>query len=145
MARRPAAVMNKKRQGSSNPCDAQERLADLARGLSHPLRVEIIRMLANKPSDSQCICADIVEALPLAQSTVSQHLRVLKETGWITGKAHGTSMCYCLAGGVLETYRNLLEQVIIYNKNMEPSTNPCLENLLGKTRRRRGERNVRSD
>ena len=57
-----------------------EKLALLAKGISHPIRIEIIRMFANKPPNSRCICGKIVNALPLAQSSVSQHLKVLRET-----------------------------------------------------------------
>lgn len=59
----------------------KKRLAELSKGLAHPARVEIVRMLENKPLDERCVCGDIVNALPLAQSSVSQHLKVLKETG----------------------------------------------------------------
>ena len=127
-----------------NICEHQERLAELGRGLSHPLRVEIIRMLANRKPDRPCTCGDIVNALPLAQSTVSQHLKVLRETGWITGETSGTSVHYCLVDGVLEMYRNLLEQVIIKNNETGEAGTPCIEKLLGKSGRPGGERNVRS-
>lgn len=58
-------------------------MAQLSKGLAHPARVEIVRMLENKPQNERCVCGDIVNALPLAQSSVSQHLKVLKETGWM--------------------------------------------------------------
>jgi DNA-binding transcriptional ArsR family regulator len=93
---------------------SEEKLALLAKGISHPIRVEIIRMLANKPPDCRCICGKIVNALPLAQSSVSQHLKVLRETGWIEAEASGTSVCYCLADGILDMYKNLMDRVIIY-------------------------------
>ena len=69
-------------------------------------------MLTNRPEDMPCICSDIVRALPLAQSTVSQHLRLLRETGWITGETVGTSVHYCLREGVLDEYRGLLDRVL---------------------------------
>ena len=59
----------------------EKRLAELSKELAHPMRVEIIRMLENKPTKERCVCGDIVDALPLAQSSVSQHLKALKETG----------------------------------------------------------------
>jgi DNA-binding transcriptional ArsR family regulator len=74
--------------------------------------VDILRMLANRPQENPCICSDIVRALPVAQSTVSQHLRLLRETGWITGETVGTSVHYCLREGVLDEYRGLLERVL---------------------------------
>lgn len=69
---------------------------DLARcfkALGHPARLEILRVLAQKQA---CICGDIVEEIPLAQSTISQHLKVLKEAGFIQGSVDGPAVCYCL-------------------------------------------------
>ena len=71
----------------------QNRLADYAKALAHPARVAIVEYLA---SSSACICGDIVEFLPLSQSTVSQHLRELKNAGLIKGEIEGTSINYCL-------------------------------------------------
>ncbi len=72
------------------PKDAE--LARLAKALGHPARVAIIRLL----SDGDCICGAIVDRLPLAQATVSQHLKVLKDAGWITGTIDGPRVCYCI-------------------------------------------------
>jgi len=69
------------------------RLATLCKALAHPARVEILRILVKRDS---CVCGDIVDALPLAQSTVSEHLRVLKEAGLITGEIEGPRICYCV-------------------------------------------------
>jgi DNA-binding transcriptional ArsR family regulator len=69
------------------------RLARIAKALSHPARVAILRLLAEKQT---CICGDIVDELPLSQSTVSQHLKELKEAGLIKGDIEGTSVCYCI-------------------------------------------------
>lgn len=82
----------------------KKRLAELSKGLAHPARVEIVRMLANKPPEARCVCGDIVNALPLAQSSVSQHLKVLKETGWIQGEIDGPCVCYCLIDGIMDYY-----------------------------------------
>ena len=71
----------------------QNRLATVAKALAHPARVAIIEYLAK--SDA-CMCGDIVEVLPLSQSTVSQHLRELKEAGLIKGEVEGTRVCYCI-------------------------------------------------
>ena len=87
-------------------------LAHLSKGIAHPARIQIVNILANKPSEDRCICGDIVNALPLAQSSVSQHLKVLKETGWIHGEIHGPSVCYCLVEGIVDYYRGLLNRVI---------------------------------
>ncbi len=93
----------------------KERLSQLSKGIAHPARVEIIRMLAQKPPDCRCMCGKIVEAIPLAQSSVSQHLKILKETGWITAEPKGTSMCYCLVDGIFDLFKNLMDKVIVYN------------------------------
>jgi DNA-binding transcriptional ArsR family regulator len=95
--------------------ECKERLSQLSKGIAHPARVEIIRMLAQKPPDCRCMCGKIVEAIPLAQSSVSQHLKILKETGWITAEPKGTSMCYCLVDGIFDLFKNLMDKVIVYN------------------------------
>jgi len=68
-------------------------LADLAKALGHPARLRILEILANTPG---CICGDIVERLPLAQATVSQHLKELRRVGLIQGEIAGPRTCYCL-------------------------------------------------
>jgi ArsR family transcriptional regulator len=73
--------------------EADEELALLAKAIGHPARVKILRLLTRKEA---CVCADIVDELPLAQSTVSQHLKVLKEAGLIRGDVDGPRTCYCL-------------------------------------------------
>ena len=88
----------------------KKRLAELSKGLAHPTRVEIVRMLENKPLEERCVCGDIVNALPLAQSSVSQHLKVLKETGWIQGEIDGPRVCYCTVGGIMEYYLALIKR-----------------------------------
>ena len=70
----------------------EEDLAELAKALGHPARVAILRLLLTR---GDCICGDIVNRLPLAQATVSQHLKVLKESGWIAGTIDGPRVCYC--------------------------------------------------
>jgi ArsR family transcriptional regulator, arsenate/arsenite/antimonite-responsive transcriptional repressor len=69
------------------------KLADFAKALSHPARIEILRILAEKNS---CICGEIVLEIPLAQSTVSQHLKELKSAGLISGVIDGPRSCYFL-------------------------------------------------
>jgi ArsR family transcriptional regulator len=88
----------------------KKRLAELSKGLAHPVRVEIVRMLENKSREERCICGDIVDALPLAQSSVSQHLKILKETGWIQGNIDGPCVCYCTVEGILECYLTFLKR-----------------------------------
>lgn len=69
------------------------QMAKYAKALAHPARIAIIKMLAKKNS---CICNELVEKLPLSQSTVSQHLKELKTAGLIKGETDGPRMCYCL-------------------------------------------------
>ena len=88
----------------------KKRLAELSKGLAHPMRVEIVRMLENKPTEERCVCGDIVDALPLAQSSVSQHLKVLKESGWIQGEIDGPRVCYCTVEGIMEYYLALMKR-----------------------------------
>jgi predicted transcriptional regulator len=72
-----------------------QELAEFAKAISHPARVAILKVLAEKQS---CICGEIVEVLPLAQSTVSQHLKELKNAGLILGTISGPKSCYCING-----------------------------------------------
>ncbi len=73
--------------------DKQNTVASLAKALGHPARVAIIDYLL---SVDTCICGDIVNKLPLAQPTVSQHLRELKNAGFIKGTIEGNAICYCI-------------------------------------------------
>jgi DNA-binding transcriptional ArsR family regulator len=84
---------------------ADEELAALTRALGHPARVKILRILVRREA---CICGDIVEELPLAQSTVSQHLKVLKEVGLIRGDVDGPRVCYCVEPGALRRLKALV-------------------------------------
>jgi ArsR family transcriptional regulator, arsenate/arsenite/antimonite-responsive transcriptional repressor len=84
---------------------ADEELAALARALGHPARVQIMRLLVRREA---CICGDIVDELPLAQSTVSQHLKVLKEAGLIRGEIDGPRVCYCVEPRGLRRLRALI-------------------------------------
>lgn len=73
----------------------ENKLANYAKALAHPARVAILNILAKRAT---CICGDIVEELPLSQSTVSQHLKELKEAGLIKGEIEGAKVCYCING-----------------------------------------------
>jgi ArsR family transcriptional regulator len=84
---------------------ADEELATLAKALGHPARVQIMRLLARRDA---CICGDIVDELPLAQSTVSQHLKVLKEAGLVKGEIDGPRVCYCIEPRALRRLRSLV-------------------------------------
>lgn len=83
-----------------------ERLAGLCKALAHPARVRIVRLLMTVDT---CVCGDIVQKLPLAQSTVSQHLKILKDAGLVRGEIAGPRTCYCLDHDVLEEFRGLSE------------------------------------
>ena len=72
---------------------SQNELAAIAKALGHPARIAILQFLA---SQQACVCGDIVNELPLSQSTVSQHLKELKKVGLIKGEIDGPSVCYCL-------------------------------------------------
>jgi ArsR family transcriptional regulator len=84
---------------------ADEELAGLAKAIAHPARVQILRILARRAT---CVCGDLVEALPLAQSTVSQHLKVLKEGGLIRGEVDGPRIGYCIEPRTLRRLRALV-------------------------------------
>jgi len=71
----------------------EQRLAKGLKSLAHPARLTIVRLLAER---NECVCGEIVDDLPLAQSTVSQHLKALKEAGLVQGTIDGRSTCYCL-------------------------------------------------
>jgi ArsR family transcriptional regulator len=73
--------------------EKQNELSMLMKALGHPARIAIIELLLKTDS---CVCGDIVDELPLAQPTVSQHLKELKNAGLIKGSVEGTSICYCL-------------------------------------------------
>jgi ArsR family transcriptional regulator, lead/cadmium/zinc/bismuth-responsive transcriptional repressor len=75
--------------------ERQNRLAALAKALAHPARVAILEYLVQKGA---CVCGDIVEELPLSQSTISQHLKAMKDAGIIKGSIEGIHTCYCLNG-----------------------------------------------
>ncbi len=84
--------------------EQDEQLAALARALAHPARVAIVRHLA---ASGVCVCGQIVDVLPLAQATVSQHLKVLKEAGLIQGEVDGPRMCYCVRPETVKRFQTL--------------------------------------
>ncbi len=77
----------------------------LAKAMGHPARVQILRLLVRRTS---CVCGDIVDELPLAQSTVSQHLKVLKGAGLVRGDIDGPRVCYCIEPRVLRRLKALV-------------------------------------
>lgn len=84
--------------------EADGELAMFAKALGHPARVQILRLLVRRTS---CVCGDIVGELPLAQSTVSQHLKTLKEAGLIRGEIDGPRVCYCIEPRALRRFKAL--------------------------------------
>lgn len=96
----------------------EQELAAFAKALSHPARIAILKVLAEK---NECICGEIVEILPLAQSTVSQHLKELKDAGLIKGEIDGVKSCYCINWQNIEKLAGelgfLFEQMKTSNKN----------------------------
>lgn len=79
-----------------------EQFARVSKALGHPARIKIVEHLA---SSDRCVCGKIVDVLPLAQSTVSQHLKILKEAGVIRGEVEGPRICYCINWTVIERYK----------------------------------------
>ena len=71
----------------------EQDLAEFAKAIAHPARIAILKLLAQR---NECICGEIVEVLPLAQSTVSQHLKELKNAGLVNGTVDGPRSCYCI-------------------------------------------------
>ena len=84
-------------------------LAERMRALAHPARLAILRTLAARGS---CVCGEVVEVMPLAQATVSQHLKILKEAGLIQGRIEGRNSCYCLDPAVLAALQSELDQLL---------------------------------
>ncbi|MEI2757773.1 MAG: metalloregulator ArsR/SmtB family transcription factor [Chitinophagaceae bacterium] len=79
--------------------DKQNTIATLAKALGHPARIAIVEYLIKVDT---CICGDIVNELPLAQPTVSQHLKELKNAGLIKGEIEGNTICYCIDEKAIE-------------------------------------------
>lgn len=86
--------------------DEAEDLARLAKALGHKARVQIVKLLLARQS---CVCGEIVDELPLAQSTVSEHLRILKDAGIVHGEIDGPRTCYCINPHVLGRLKALVE------------------------------------
>lgn len=85
-----------------------EELAALAWAVAHPARVRILRLLIAR---GECVCGELVDAMPLAQSTVSQHLKILKDAGLIQGEIDGPRVCYCVNAAGLARLKELVAAV----------------------------------
>ena len=90
---------------SLSPSEADTELAALAKALGHPARITILKLLI---AQGECVCGAIVDELPLAQATVSQHLKVLKDAGLIQGEVDGPRVCYCVNPAGLRRLRELV-------------------------------------
>ncbi|PZU83883.1 MAG: transcriptional regulator [Chryseobacterium sp.] len=89
--------------------EQQNRIANIAKALGHPARIAIIEYLMKV---NECICGDIVNVLPLAQPTVSQHLKELKNAGIIKGNIEGNSICYCIDEKAIEVLNAYFSKII---------------------------------
>src|SRR5258708_38800410 len=98
----------------------EQDLAEFAKALAHPARIAILKILAQK---NECICGEIVEVLPLAQSTVSQHLKELKKAGLITGETDGPRSCYCINWKAFEKFNG--DFTSLFNKLKEQNAKCC--------------------
>lgn len=97
----------------------QNQIAIVAKALGHPARIAILQHLIQVDS---CFCGDIVNELPLAQPTISQHLKELKNAGLIKGTFEGTSICYCISETGLEKFNAFFLEI---NKHLQNKTNNC--------------------
>ena len=91
-------------------------MSEIYKALGHPARLEIVKILIKS---SSCICGDIVEILPLAQSTVSKHLSELKKAGIIKGTISGNSICYCLNENTIQKLQGFIKIVQTNNYSSE--------------------------
>lgn len=97
----------------------QNSIATLAKALGHPARIAIIEYLIKVDA---CICGDIVNELPLAQPTISQHLRELKNAGLIKGSVEGNAICYCIDEKTLQKIQGYFESI---SSKLEKKNNCC--------------------
>ncbi|QDT00103.1 ArsR/SmtB family transcription factor [Adhaeretor mobilis] len=107
-----------KKQTNSKLCDSTplklrvdssaDNLAKLAWAIAHPTRVQIVRLLIGREA---CVCGEIVDQLPLAQSTVSQHLKILKDAELIRGEVDGPRVCYCINAEKLDELKELVARL----------------------------------
>ncbi|TGL17562.1 ArsR family transcriptional regulator [Leptospira levettii] len=99
-----------------------QSFASFAKLLSHPARIAILEVLAKRRT---CVCGEIVDVLPLAQSTVSQHLKELKEGGLVKGEVEGTSSCYCINWDNFNQMSDALIQSLNTIKEFQKENGSC--------------------
>ncbi len=97
----------------------QVKVAEYAKALAHPARIAILEILARR---NTCICGDITDELPLAQSTVSQHLKALKSAGIIKGEIDGVRTCYCLDEDNVSELKSVMESLL---KDLTAQNSDC--------------------
>lgn len=99
--------------------DRQNEIASFAKVLGHPARIAILEHLLNVKS---CICGDLVQEIGLAQATISQHLREMKQIGLIKGSIEGTSVCYCINPDTWKKVQSIFDEFLI---DLDPGTGQC--------------------
>jgi len=114
-AGRSTREINVGKRKTKNKCDSAavrlypdasgDELAKLAWAIAHPARIAIVRFLIGRDT---CMCGEIVSSLPLAQSTVSQHLKILKQAQLIQGQVDGPKVCYCINQKMLDRLKTLV-------------------------------------
>ena len=111
-------AQNKKAEFAENEIE----LSDFAKALSHPARIAILKEIAKHET---CICGEIVDVLPLGQSTVSQHLKELLKANVIRGTVDGTKSCYCINWRVFEKFEKTFAAFFHKQKSFEEKRNCC--------------------
>lgn len=96
--------------------DRQNRIATIAKALGHPARIAIVDYLLKM---NRCICSDIVNELPLAQPTVSQHLKELKNAGLIKGSIEGSTICYCIDEKAFDILKEFFSKIVLHVANQK--------------------------
>jgi DNA-binding transcriptional ArsR family regulator len=96
----------------------ENELADFANAISHPARVAILKEIAKRES---CICGEIVKVLPLAQSTVSQHLKELLKADLIKGTIDGPKSCYCINYKTFEKFEKTFNEFFLKTNSQNPN------------------------
>jgi len=96
--------------------EKQNKLATLFKAVGHPARVAILQHIIKS---NTCICGDLVDELGLAQPTISQHLKELKNAGLIQGTIEGTSVCYCIDPKVWKQFKSILDSFFVSYENNE--------------------------
>lgn len=94
--------------GPPGPEETEQALAAIARAMGHPVRMRLLRLLLARET---CIAGELAGEIPLAASTVSQHLKILKEAGLVKGEVDGPRRCYCVDRSVLARFKALVEEL----------------------------------